>query len=311
MNVLFDDDIKQKDKLNRGIGLGNFDGIHIGHRKLIDVLVHECRERDIVSMVYTFNNHPDKILEKQNVKLLTSNEMKLEILASLHLDSICLKTFDEDFANLEPEDFVRDILVGRYGMKVAVTGFNYRFGRLGRGDIPLLRNMGKTCGFEVICVPPVKAGEEIISSTAIREHIRNGEMQETSRMLGRPYSIRGKVEHGNRIGSEIGFPTANIIPVDDYAMPSNGVYFTRTTVDDVLFNSITNLGTKPTYGNDSRRIIETHIFDFNGWLYGKEIDVHFIKRVRDELKYENAEELKSQIVRDIISAVDYFNKEKS
>lgn len=306
MILIDDDDDKIHKPTARGIGLGNFDGIHLGHRKLVEALVSQCRTLGLRSMIYTFWNHPGKTLEGADVQLLTTMEKKMEILESLGLEELCLRSFDRKFANMDPRVFISDRLVGRYGMKLAVTGFNYRFGREGSGERSLLEKMGKELDFTVLTIPPVTCKGVVISSTAIREHIKNGDMEITAGMLGRFHSIRGKVEYGNRIGIEIGFPTANIMPINQFALPPSGVYFTRTTVDGTRYDSITNIGVKPTVQNRRDPVIETHLFRFQGWLYGKEIDVYFLKRLRDEKRFSNTDELKKQILRDIRSAEEYF-----
>jgi len=157
-----------------------------------------------------------------------------------------------------------------------------------------------------VTIAPVKAGDKVVSSTAIREYIEKGDMEEVRVMMGRYYSIKGKVEYGNRIGTLIGFPTANIIPIRDFVLPDKGVYFTKTIVDGRSYNSITNIGVRPTVSSNAEKIIETHIFNFTGWLYGKEIEVLFITKHRDEIKHNDINELKNKIETDIAEAVLFF-----
>ena len=184
-------------------------------------------------------------------------------------------------------------------MKLVVTGFNYRFGKDGKGDTDALSRYGSKLGFEVITVPPVMLDDQVISSTLIREKINEGSMESARNMLGRNYSIRGKVEYGNKIGTEIGFPTANIKPLRDFALPRPGVYYTRTIIDGIIYDSITNIGFNPTVADNEKEIIETHIFDFSGWLYGREIEVQFIRMIREEKKFPSMKALKRNIIADI------------
>jgi riboflavin kinase/FMN adenylyltransferase len=291
-----------------GIGLGNFDGVHIAHEKLVGELVSECRKRSIPSVIYTFRDHPGNILQRQKIKLISPLEKRIEKFEKLGVDYLILEEFNDEYAVIEPDVFIKEILVSKYKASLVVTGFNYHFGRFGRGDTELLASMGKRYDFEVVTLDPVMSGELVISSTAIRDYIKQGRMAEVKTMMGEFYSIKGKVEYGNRIGTLIGFPTANIIPVRDFALPDTGVYFTQTMVDGKMYNSITNIGIRPTVSSSETKIIETHIFDFNGWLYGKEIEVWFIEKHRDEKKHRDIMELKDQIESDIRKAIEFFKE---
>lgn len=285
--------------LKYGVGLGNFDGVHKAHEFLVERLVCECGKRGFKSMIFTFREHPAKQLEGHDIKLISPIEDKIQIFEKLGVDLLFLVEFDLEFANIEPETFLKDIIAEKCNAKLVVTGFNYNFGRNGRGDVPMLERTGKEMGFDVITVPPVMYGGEVVSSTRIRKQISEGDMKSVSCMLGRHYSISGKVEYGNKIGTEIGFPTANIIPLEDFALPKAGVYYTKTKIDGKIYNSITNIGCKPTVSDEEKTIIETHIFGFSGWLYGKHIEVQFIEMIREEKKYGDVDALKNQIVTDI------------
>ncbi len=282
-----------------GIGLGNFDGIHLAHKELINTLVDECIKRDLPSMIYTFTEHPVNVLSSNKIKIISTMEKKTAILEGMNVDFLTLCQFNQTFADMEAVDFVKDILVKRYHVKLVIIGFNYHFGYKGLGDVNLLKNMGKEYGFEVISLDPIYFQGEIISSSNIREKIKNGDMIGTKKLLGKYYSMNGRVEYGNRIGTVMGFPTANIIPLRDYALPKYGVYYTNTIVDGKRYESITNLGFNPTIAEGKKVIIETHIFDFSGWLYGKEIEVIFKQFIRNEQKFDNFEQLKEQVLLDI------------
>ncbi|MCK5758038.1 MAG: bifunctional riboflavin kinase/FAD synthetase, partial [Clostridiales bacterium] len=282
-----------------GIGLGNFDGVHRAHEFLITELVNECKNRNIKSMIYTFRKHPGNILEGNSIKLISSLERRIERFRELGVDCLCLVDFTREYANITARSFIKKILKEKYNTKLVVTGFNYRFGKGGKGNTDLLEKLGKELEFDVLIVPPVMLEDQVISSTLIREKIKEGKMESARNMMGRNYSIRGKVEYGNRIGTEIGFPTANIKPLKDFALPKSGVYYTNTIVDELTYKSITNIGNNPTVSEKKRVVIETHIFDFNSWLYGKNIEVLFISMIREEKKFLSVKALKKNIISDI------------
>ena len=298
MKIINSTDIIEKNA-EYGIGLGNFDGVHRAHEFLITELVNECRKRNIKSMIYTFRKHPGNILDKTKIKLISPLERRIERFRELGVDCLCLVDFTEEFANMTANSFTKKILIGKYNVRLVITGFNYKFGKGGKGDTAALERYGGKYGFDVLTVPPVMLDDKVISSSLIREKIKEGRMESARNMLGRNYSIRGKVEYGNKIGTEIGFPTANIKPLKNFALPKSGVYYTKTIVDGVTYDSITNIGEKPTVSENQRVIIETHIFDFNGWLYGRDIEVLFISMIREEKKFSSIKALKRNIIADI------------
>lgn len=290
-----------------GVGLGNFDGLHIGHIALINALISECKLNNLHSMVYTFAKHPENILEKKIVTpLLITVEKKAELLNSLPLDYLFYEDFDESFSKMQPEDFVKEVLVNNFSIKLAMAGFDYTFGYMGQGDANLLIELGKKYNFRVIIIPPIKINDEVISSTLIREYLTKGDMEKTFYFLGRHYSITGVVESGHRIGSQLGFPTANIKPEEYLILPANGVYITKTLIDEKLYKSITNIGNAPTIKKNSTKVnIETYILDFNKDIYKNNIEVFFIKKIRDEKKFNSKEELIQQINSDVLKVKNY------
>jgi len=291
-----------------GIGLGNFDGLHIGHMSLISCLFKECRKRNIVSVLYSYKRHTDEVLKsKGHTPQILTLEKKKELLEKTEIDYLYLEDFSREYANLSPEEFVSGILVGKFGAKVVVAGFNYTFGKKGAGDVELLMELGNKYGFECFIVPPIKIGKEAVSSTLVRKYVKKGLMEKVRLLTGRYYSIYGTVEMGRQIGSTIGFPTANIIPEDYLVIPRSGVYVTRTNLDGVLYNSITNVGHNPTFGELKKVSCETHIFGREGNLYGKRIEVFFMAKLRDERKFESKEDLCAQINMDINAAREFYN----
>ena len=300
MRVVNASDINNYFEFNTGVGLGNFDGLHIGHMALINTLIRESRLNGLYSIVYTFKKHPENILRKKLITpLLSTEEKKIELLSETSLDCLYFDDFNEDFSRLSPEEFVSQVLVKRLHIKLAVAGYDYRFGYKGQGDIELLKEYGLKYGFRVIVIDAIKCANEAISSTRIRNFIINGELEKAYKLLGRNYSITAEVVSGRRVGNTIGFPTANIHPERFLVLPENGVYITKTLLDGKLYNSMTNVGFNPTFEDVKQKTVETHIIDFNQDIYGKKIEVFFLKKIRNEIKFENVNQLIEQIKKDM------------
>ena len=307
MNVILGIDRDNEINNFTGIGLGNFDGLHIGHMALVNTLINESRLNGLDSMIYTFTKHPENILRKKLfTPLLTTGNKKIQLLGDTALKYLFFDEFDEEYSRIKPENFVKDILLGKLKAKLAVAGFDYRFGYRGQGDVNLLKELGKAYNFKVIIIPPIKIDNEVISSTIIRENVAKGEMENVFRLLGRHYSITGDVMDGRRIGSKIGFPTANLHPEEYLVIPHKGVYITRTLMDGRFYPSITNVGMNPTFGDVVRISVETHILNFNQNIYNKSIEVFFISKIRNEIKFKSRDELVEQIHKDISKAKEYF-----
>ncbi len=308
MKVIYGTDEGTKFIRPTGIGLGNFDGLHVGHLALINTLITESIFNSFDSVLYTFSSHTENIINKKTITpLVMTNEKKIELLNRTRLDYLYFEKFDEAFSKMKPETFVKDILIKRLNMKLAVAGFNYRFGHKGEGDAELLRKLGNDLGFRVIIIEPIRHGDEVVSSTLIRKNILIGDMGKVFELLGRHYSITGIVEKGRRIGNTLGFPTANISPEIELALPPDGVYISKTCIDGKMYPGITNIGINPTFGGLDRRCVETHLLNFeNGDIYGKKIEVFLIERIRGEKKFESAQHLVEQIKKDIETAKNYF-----
>jgi riboflavin kinase / FMN adenylyltransferase len=291
-----------------GIGLGNFDGLHIGHMALINTVIKESKLNSLDSVVYTFTKHPENILRKKLfTPLITTETKKVELLGETSLNYLYFDEFDESFSRMTPEDFVKEVLVGSLKMKLAVAGFDYKFGYNGQGDVNLLKELGKKYFFKTIIIPPIKINNEIVSSTKIRQNIAKGDIDQVFKLLGRHYSITAEVVSGRRIGNTIGFPTANINPENYLILPHKGVYITKTLLDDKLYGSITNIGFNPTFEGQDTVTVETHIIDFEGDIYGKKIEVFFLQKLRNEKKYSSVNELIEQIKIDMLKAREFLN----
>ncbi len=292
------------------VALGNFDGIHVGHQELIRRAVKSARITGMKSAVFTFNNHPKNVVAgKRVIKNIMYYDEKVEMMKKMGIDYLFSIDFDYHISHTSPEDFVTDILMDKLKMKEAYCGFNYRFGYQAKGDTDLLMKMGRRRGFSLHVIDPVKVKGQVVSSTLIRELIAEGKVDEVRLMLGRNYSIGGEVVKGNMIGRTIGFPTSNILIDEAMVTPSNGVYITLCDYNFKQYEGVTNVGIKPTIG-DNKRVIETHIFDFNKDIYGRMIKVEFIKKIRDEMKFPSVDELAEQIQRDCQTARDYHEEEE-
>ena len=291
-----------------GVGLGNFDGLHIGHMSLLSALITECEKRKLKSLLYTFFDHPENVLSKNRraTPQIITTEKKTELLRRTNIDYVLLEIFDKSYAKMSPEIFVKKILVDMLKVKFVVIGFNYTFGYKGSGSVEDMQAFAEKYGFDCIVVLPIKIGREIISSTLVRKYIKQGSVNRARICLGRYYSIYGVVQLGRQIGTSIGFPTANIIPEDHLVLPKSGVYVTCTVLDGQIYDSITNVGSNPTFGELEKVICETHIFEREGNLYGKRIEVLFMAKLREEIKFESKEDLCNQINMDIIAAREFF-----
>jgi riboflavin kinase/FMN adenylyltransferase len=286
-------------KVEKGIGLGNFDGLHIGHMTLIDRLINESMNLKVKSMIYTFINHPQNIINK---KFMTPQIMtksgKIDFLTDTGLDYIYFQEFNDSFLRMEPIDFLKKILIDKLNAKIIVVGFDYRFGYKGKGSIDFLRKYENIYDYKLIVIPPVRINDTIVSSTLIRNKIKSGDLKSVKQLMGRYYSISGDVITGRRIGRKLGFPTANITLKKSCVIPKYGVYSTNVRLNGIEYKGLTNVGINPTF-KDRDFSIETYIIDFEGDIYGKKLDVEFVLRLRDEIKFNNKEDLIEQIKKDI------------
>jgi len=291
----------------RGVGLGNFDGVHLGHRAIIDTLVSECKKRNYSSMVYTFWNHPNNVLFEHNTLVIMSTDQKKDVFESLGIDELYFAKFDLDYAHMTPQSFVENVIVKELNAKLIVVGFDYSFGSYGNGKAEDLIQFGKQYGFDVIVIPPVlheitgkngQISKVTVSSTILRQLIKEGNISQYKTLTQSYYTIPGKVVYGNQRGSKFGYPTANIIPDSAFSIPNYGVYATQTVIGTKTYKSITNIGNNPTFGDVAKATVETHILDYEGQLYGCEISVLFLEKIRDEIKFSSQDALVSQITKD-------------
>lgn len=287
------------------VTVGTFDGVHLGHQRLINTLVQEAKAHSKRSVIVTFDPHPQTVLANRRgpIHVLSSLEEKSVLLEDLGLELMVVIRFDTAFAELSAEDFILKVLLPRVGMSKCLVGYDHFFGRDRTGSLDTLRRLGKSTGFDVESVPPVMFEGHEIKSTRIRILLSSGDVASAARLLGRPYILSGVVTLGNQRGRTLGFPTANLALSDSSKLvPGKGVYVTRVTVDDRTLRGVTNIGTRPTFGGGTELSIETHIVNFDGRLYDKPIALEFLDRLRDEVQFGSQAELSERIRQDIKEA---------
>ena len=281
------------------IALGFFDGVHIAHQKIIKSAVDFANENSLTPIALSFDKSPLEILCPEKVRYITTLEGKQEIIEKLGAKAEFL-TVSKDLLNMSPEDFIEKILVDKYNAKHIVCGYDYRFGKGGKGDTELICEMGEKLGFTVEILDCEVLWGEKISSSRIRELISEGNIESANELIGRNFSLSGEVCEGKHLGRKLGFPTANVFFGKHTIIHKNGVYKTIVTVEGNGYPAITNTGINPTVGGEALRT-ETYIPDFEGNLYGKKINIEFIGFIREEKKFDNIEELKKQIQADVSS----------
>ena len=282
--------------------LGIFDGIHLGHQRIIRRVVERAAQMGGTSCAVTFDPHPREVLNPDAAPdLLTATNKKVQLIERLGVDAICLIRFTRDFANIEARDFVKDFLVGTLHMKAIVEGYDWRFGKDRMGDVHLLREMSKENGYDVEQLGGVDMDGQVISSTIIRELVLKGALDPAAKYLGRKHSITGTIVEGSRLGREIGFPTANIEPHHE-AIPPNGIYAVWVDMNDIRKRGTLNIGYRPTVTEEKRRTVEVHIMDFYHDIYNEEIEITFVEKLRDEKKFPSIEALADQIKKDVEKA---------
>lgn len=283
------------------VALGVFDGVHLAHRAILGAAVEDARAADINAVACTFDRHPMEILQPERAPApITTLEERLGLIAETGVEATLVLTFDRELAAVEPEAFVKDILLTRMQAREIVVGFNHRFGHRARGDARMLEGLADQLGFRARVVPPMAVDGVPVSSTEIRAALQRGEVRRAAAFLGRPYGIAGSVAAGAGRGRTLGFPTANIATDRALLIPT-GVYLGRLSVDGRPRPAVVNVGVRPTFGETSLAI-EAHLLDFSGDLYGRPVRLEFLERIRDEKRFGSVDELKAQIERDIATA---------
>ena len=288
--------------------LGVFDGLHLGHQQIMQTVVERANKIDAVPTVITFDPHPRAVLHPENAPpLLQTLDQRLANFEVLGIKQTIVIRFDREFAGIDAETFLTDIVHERLQAREVYLGKGFFFGKNRGGNIELLREMSKKLGFAADEVPEVRLRGQRISSSKIRQLLSEGKVNLARRMLGRPYGVEGQIIHGLQRGRTIGFPTANLHP-HNRVIPKFGVYATATLIEGTWRRSITNVGVRPTFDDDQNPSIESYIFDFDGDLYGDVLRVRFLHRIRDERKFSGINELRAQIEKDTRRALNYFSR---
>lgn len=278
--------------------IGVFDGVHLGHRHLMAKLTDLSHQQGLTSGVITFNRNPREVLApRTRLPFLTDIERRIELLKSEGVDEVISLSFTPEFATLSPKEFL-GLLKKRLRMRGLVIGPDFALGKNREGDSDVLRKLGEELNFSLTVVPPLKIDGQVVSSTAIRKALAEGDMKRAQKLMGRHFRLHGRVVRGDRRGVELGFPTANIDTDREQALPADGVYTSRVFINAQDYPAMTNIGLHPTFGGD-QRLVEVYIMDYKGDLYGRELTVDIIERLRGELKFDSPEELKAQIAEDV------------
>jgi len=288
---------------NTIVAMGNFDGIHLGHQKILRFLFEKATKSDLHSLVLTFSPHPEKIFGKDPIKMIQTLSQRLKAIEKFKVQMVLVVPFDKGFANLSSQDFIQGVLIETLKAKEIIIGENFRFGKNREGNTATLQNLGSLYDYKIHSISSVSKASKIISSSVIRNALQEGKVKEARRLLGRPYSIEGKIIKGNARGKNLGFPTANIITENEITPP--GVFISTTEVNSKTYPSLTNIGCCPTF-NQQEKNIESFLIDFKANLYGKKMKICFLEKIRDEIRFKKPKDLSQQIQKDLIKARTYF-----
>jgi len=278
--------------------IGVFDGVHLGHKYLLARLTKQARQQDLIGGVVTFRQHPQEVLSPQiKLPFLTDLAERTNLLKTEGVEAIIPLSFTSELAQLSARQFV-GLLKKYLRMRGLVIGPDFTLGRNREGNANSLRTLGQDMDFTVTVIPPIMINGEVVSSTAIRNALANGDMKKVLNLVGRPFSLNGRVTSGVGRGLELGFPTANLDITPEQALPADGVYATLAYIDGKTYQSMTNIGGRPTFG-DNQRIVEVYVLDYHGDLYGRDLKLDIMARLRSEERFDTVDELKRQIIEDI------------
>jgi riboflavin kinase / FMN adenylyltransferase len=285
------------------LAIGVFDGVHLGHQAVISTSAEHARAENGMPVVVTFDPHPEKVLRPEKAPhLLTATAHKIALIRTLGVRHLLMIAFDRRFATTEPEDFVQQLVQNSRPLREICVGHEWSFGKNRRGNLQLLTKLGANFDFNVVGIRPVTVNGEIVSSTTIRRAVEAGDFKKAAVMLGREYTILGTVVHGDDLGKKIGFPTANLSAHSEQ-FPPNGVYFAEAKLEGVVYPGVVNLGYRPTISSGkSDRVLEIHLLDFKGEIYGRDLELRFVRYLRPEKKFDNVDALVRQIERDVQQA---------
>jgi riboflavin kinase/FMN adenylyltransferase len=309
MRILKDlKEIKRDDK--SVITLGTFDGLHLGHRQIVETVIQKSRLSGGRSFLLTFDPHPRKVIPgRDDVKILTTLEEKIPILEELGLENLHIINFTQQFSRQAPEEFVENYLVKGIGLSEIVVGYDHHFGKGRDGNFELLQELGQKFNFSVTMVPGISVEGETVSSTKIRNALLAGDVVKAGKMLGRLYSFTGEVVKGDGRGKALGFPTANLsVQNDDKLIPAKGIYAAECVIENEKHYGLLSLGSRPTFHDEGEVIPEFYIFDFNRDIYNKTLQVSMVEKIRNEEKFDSAEELVNQMKKDEETGKEILSK---
>src|SRR5574341_96219 len=308
MHICFDIRKIQLDRLDKPVvTLGTFDGVHLGHKALIQKVVNRAKESGKKSVVVTYEPHPQMVVSPQSAPLLlTTLEEKIPLLEQVGIDELIIINFDLEFSNLTAREFIEEILIRKLNPGFLLVGYNHAFGKNREGKVENLKESSRIYNFEMEVVEPVETQEEVVSSSKIRRELTLGHFTRACQMLGHPYPIFGTVIYGSGLGKTLGYPTANLSVPDQKLLPKAGVYSGRVQVESQIYYSMVYIGTKPTL-EQSRIFVEVHIFDLEKDIYDQKVGLYLEEYVREDRKFDNLEELKRQIQRDELSVKQFYH----
>ena len=289
------------------VTLGTYDGVHIGHRSILTQLINKAKETGKDSMLITFDPHPRQALGLGEISLLSTLEEKTELLSTTGLDYVLVLPFTKEFSNQGARDFISNVLIDQLNISEIILGYDHKFGHNREGDVNLLAEVLTKTGRFVTEIPAQDVDEIIVSSTKIRTALIQGEVESANRLLGYNYQVKGTVVKGKQLGRTIGYPTANIEPLNDSKLiPGNGVYAVTTCIDGITYHGMMNIGIRPTVSDSNHRVIEVHLFDFNSDIYGGAVTISLCHRLRGEQTFSGIEALTEQLKKDEVDSRRYF-----
>lgn len=292
------------------VTIGVFDGVHRGHQQLVSLLLEHARKQGLATAALTFNPHPRSVLQPGVIiTYLTSVEERVELLQALGLDAVGVLAFTSELAQLSPREFLQ-LLVEELEMKLLVVGPDFALGRGRAGNLDVIREIGGDLGFRAEIAPLLTESGEKVGSTAVRQALAAGDLEQVARLLGRTFSVRGPVVTGDHRGRTLGFPTANIALGLDRALPPHGIYVTRTCVRENAYPSCTSIGVRPTFHTAGPATVETYLLDFDEEIYGEEIRIDFLHRLRDEMRFDSVGALVARMRHDIADTREYFHADE-
>lgn len=290
------------------VAIGKFDGIHRGHKRLLQEIL-ACKEQGLLAVVFTFDPPASSFFAGKQVKELTTREEKRRRFAAMGVDVLIEFPLNRETAAMEPEQFIREVLVRNMNMSFIAAGTDLSFGAKGAGNAALLQSLAKRYEYQVKIIEKICVNDREISSTYLREEVEKGNMETAAMLLGEPYRITGEVVHGRKLGRTIGMPTVNQLPEKEKLLPPNGVYYSKVNFGGRLLNGITNIGYKPTVSSEQIIGAETYLYDFKEEIYGQEVEVNLLHFKRKELRFNGVEQLKEQMQRDIEEGRRFFQKQ--